>query len=444
MRKNEKELKLFTLAIPLFLELFLGTLLGNVDTLMLSRYSDKGVAALGGMNQVLSFQIIFFGFITVGTGILISQYIGAGNRKNIRKSIEVSYFLTFGVGILMSILYIFGAKGILRAVRFPENLYDVGLKYFLIVGGIAFVQAIFSVNSALLRSHGLLKEMFYINIGANILNVMGNGMFLFGWFGSPILGVTGVAIATAGSRSIATLCTTGLVYNRVGFNFRFIYWKKFPMDILKKLLKIGVPSASEALAWNGAQIIILTFVNEMGVIALATRSYVSILSSFSILFSAAIGQANAILMGRYIGGGDTERAKEECLKNFKTGFIATALVSLTVFACRGLILRIFTDNPEIISLGGTLLMISIILELGRTSNIIVINSLKAAGDVTYPVSIGIFSMFGVAVPVSYILGINLGSGLVGVWIGNACDECLRGYLVYRRWKGERWKEKSFV
>lgn len=438
MKNINTELKLLPLAFPLFLELLLGTLLGNVDTLMLSRFSDKGVASLSGMNQILSFQIIFFGFITIGTGILISQYIGAQNKKNIRKVIEVSYVMTGVIGIIMSLLYINGADKILLWVKLPKELILIGKNYFKIVGGIALAQSIFSVNSSILRTYGFTKEMLFINIFANILNVLGNGMFLFGWLNAPILGVTGVGIATSFSRVLATLATTYLVYLKIGFNFRFNHLKKFPVEIFKKLVKIGVPSATESVAWNTAQVIILTFVNEMGVISLATRSYVSIINMFSILFSASIGQSNALLIGRFIGAGKREAAKEECLKNLKIALKATSLVSITIFILRTAILSFFTKDPKIIALGGTLLFISIIIEIGRTSNLVVINSLKAAGDVNYPVIIGIFSMLGIAVPLSYFLGVSLGLGLTGVWIANGCDECLRGILVYRRWKLEKW------
>ena len=97
-----------------------------------------------------------------------------------------------------------------------------------------------------------------------------------------------------------------------------------------------------------------------------------------------------------------------------------------------------------IALGKQIMFIEIFLELGRTFNLVIIRSMHAAGDIKYPVTIGIISMWGVAALLSYIFGIVLGMGLVGVWIAMAMDELLRGVLVYRRWKRGKWRGKALV
>jgi Na+-driven multidrug efflux pump len=107
-------------------------------------------------------------------------------------------------------------------------------------------------------------------------------------------------------------------------------------------------------------------------------------------------------------------------------------------------MSLFTDNKEIIKTGSTLLLLCLILEPGRTFNLVVINSLRATGDAVFTVKMGVLSMWGIAVPLSYFLGIHYGLGLAGVWIAFITDEWLRGIIMYYRWKSRAWESKVLV
>ena len=108
------------------------------------------------------------------------------------------------------------------------------------------------------------------------------------------------------------------------------------------------------------------------------------------------------------------------------------------------ILCAFTDNAEIIAMGVWVLFVDIFLEVGRTANIFAGSTLRATGDTFYPFVVGVIFQWSVAVGVSYIIGIPLGYGLVGMWIGFALDENIRGIILVRRWRSGKWKEKGFV
>lgn len=108
------------------------------------------------------------------------------------------------------------------------------------------------------------------------------------------------------------------------------------------------------------------------------------------------------------------------------------------------LMGIFTSNPDIIKVGSVLILLTILLEPGRSFNLVVINSLRAAGDVKFPVYMGILSMWGVSVTLSYVLGIHFGLGLAGIWIAFIADEWLRGLLMLWRWRSRVWVNKSFV
>lgn len=439
-----QEKSLLKLTIPIFLELLLMTVVGNVDIIMVSKYSEKGVGVLGGMTQILQTQNIIFSFISIGTGILISQYIGAKKDKKIYEVIWVSLILTLILGVIIGGAAVISAHEILRKVKLSEELIDLGLNYFKLVGGLCIFQGVTLTASVVLRSFGFTKIPLLVNVAINLLNILGNGMFLFGWLGAPILGVTGVGISTVVSRMIGVviIIRTLKVYCKFSINSKKI--SKFPMDILKYIAKIGVPSGAEHLCWNTAQIVILSMVNTMGTENIAARTYLNLITSFLMMFSIALGQGTAILNGRLIGAKKIKEAYLQCIHSVKISMIAVIFIVVTLLICQNPILNFFTTDPVIIKICKKVLWTFLFIETGRTFNIVIINSLHAAGDVKFPMFAGIFCMFGVAVTLSYILGIKLEMALIGIWIANGADEWIRGLIMLKRWKGMQWSDKGFI
>ncbi|MBP6323355.1 MAG: polysaccharide biosynthesis C-terminal domain-containing protein, partial [Fusobacteriaceae bacterium] len=202
MEVEVKQSTLIQLTLPIFLELLLMTVVGNIDIIMVSKFSDKGVGVLGGMSQILYTQSVIFSFISIGTGILISQYVGAKKQEKIFEVIGVSLLLNIIISLILGIIYWYFAHDILAKIKLSEELISIGINYFRVVGGICIFQAVTVTASSALRSFGYAKIPLYINVLINLINILMNGMFLFGWMGAPILGVTGVGIATIFSRMI--------------------------------------------------------------------------------------------------------------------------------------------------------------------------------------------------------------------------------------------------
>ncbi|MCA1056776.1 MATE family efflux transporter [Rossellomorea aquimaris] len=444
MTKTQKKMTLFALTWPIFIEIFLHMLMGNADTLMLSQYSDDSVAAVGVSNQILSLIIVMFGFVATGTAILVAQHLGAKEETSAGEISVVSLAVNFLFGTLLSVGMIFFTRPILSSMDLPPPLMDEAASYLKIVGGFAFVQALIMTAGAILRSYGYTKDAMYITIGMNIVNVIGNYLFIFGPFGVPVLGVEGVAISTIVSRLLGFLVSLVVIMKRIPSALPFNRLFKLPFSHVRNLLKIGIPSAGEHLSYNGSQMVITYFIASLGTHALTTKVYAQNLMMFIFLFSVAISQGTQILIGHLVGAKEYESAYERCLKSLKIA-IAISLIMAGIFSLfADPLFRIFTDNEQIISLGKTLIYLTIILEPGRSFNLVVINSLRATGDVRFPVYMGILSMWGVSVTLSYILGIWFGLGLVGIWISFIADEWLRGIIMLKRWKSKVWMNKGFT
>ncbi|MBH0166164.1 MATE family efflux transporter [Fictibacillus sp. 7GRE50] len=438
------KLSLFAITWPIFIEIMLHMLMGNADTLMLSQYSDHSVAAVGLTNQLLSIVIVMFGFVATGASVVIAQAIGARLERTAAEVAVVAILgnLLFGV-LLSAALLVFGDV-FLTWMNTPPELMAEASSYLMIVGGFSFIQSVIMTIGAAIRSYGFTKDAMYVTIGMNILNVFGNYLFIFGAFGFPVLGVEGVAISTSVSRFLGLLVILYLLFKRSSIPLPFSSsFKLFPLHI-KGVLKIGLPSAGEHLSYSGSQMLITFFITLLGTTALTTKVYTFNIMMFIFLFAVAIGQGTQILIGHLIGAKSYDSAYKMCLKSQTYAMIISFLMAGIASLFAKPLLSIFTDNPEIIKEGTILLYLTLLLEPGRSFNLVIISSLRAAGDVKFPVIMGVISMWGVSVPLAYLLGITFDLGLIGIWLAFTADEWLRGLFMLSRWRKRKWQKQLVV
>lgn len=443
--KSEKSHpSLFALTWPIFIEISLYMLMGSADTLMLSQYSDNSVAAVGVSNQLLNLLIVMFSFITTGTTIVIAQLLGAGRKQEATQVAYVSLGTNFLISFVISLLMFVLAVPILHIMGLSSELMPDATVFLQIVGLLSFIQALIMTYSAILKSYGFTRDTMYVTIGMNLLNVAGNYLVIFGPFGFPVLGVMGVALSTSFARLIGLTAMILIVRHRIGLRFSFKRMFYIQRTHLKKLLKIGIPSAGEQLSYNGSQMIITLFITFMGTQALAAKVYTQNLMMFIMLFGAAISQGTQILIGRLIGAKEFDAAYRRCMKSLYWA-IAISLLSSTALSLSSThLLTFFTSNSEIIQIASLLLILTIVLEPGRSFNMVIINSLRAAGDAKFPVYMAMISMWGIGLPIAYLLGIQLEMGLIGVWISFIVDEWVRGIFMYRRWRSRVWTDYRFT
>ncbi len=429
---------LLAIAWPIFVEQSLRILIGVVDTFMVSHVADGAVAALGVSNRLIMLALICFNFIGIGTSVVITHHLGAGDKKGAEGIATAALGVNLWLGLIASTgIYLFNAP-LLRLMQLPDNLMVYALPFMSLMGGTVFLEAINTAVGAILRAHGNTRDVMFVTVGQNILNITGNSLVLFGLFGLPKFGVEGVACSSVFSRIVATTALLILLYRRLGIHLRWRSLIDLPRDRLRRILHIGLPAAGEHLSYWLAFLLITSFIGSLGAESLSIMAYSQTVQALVILFSLSLGLGTEIVVGRLIGAGDFEGAYRQLLSSLKLslGLCAGGMVIIALIAPH--LIGLFTQNPAVIKGGALLLRISVVLELGRVFNIVVINSLRATGDARFPVKVGAICMWLLWVPNSWFLGLHLGWGLVGIWIAMTCDEWLRGLLMYHRWKTRRW------
>lgn len=438
MKENRKTLT--QLFVPICLETLLYMLAGMVDTLMLSSVGDQAVGAIGTANTYIGIFIIMFSIISSGVVAVMTQNIGAGREGVAYQARQLGLAFNAVLGILMSVFLAVCSGQILSVVGVADALRRPAETYLRIVGGACILNALIPIFSSYLRAFGFTRQSLYASITGNVVNLLLNAFFLF------VLhqGVQGVAIATVISRVVNLVMVAVM-------GARLVKAKNSPERIanrlvLTQIIKIGLPSACETALYNVAMTLVIRFLNQMDTQGLnvTARSYTAQVTNFSYCVGAALAQANAILTGWRIGAKEYDACDRGTRKAAVMGVIVAACLEALFALCSEWIMRLFTDDPEMIELVGKLLAIDIVLEIGRVTNLVYGNALKTSGDAVFPVVMGAIFMFLCAVGGTYLFGVRMGLMAAGAYIGLASDECVRAVGMCLRWRSGKWKQKRLI
>ena len=444
--KNRGALPMLKLTFPIAMEQFFRILVSSVDTMMLSSYSNDAVAAVGLVSQYSFFLVILFSVIGTGCSIVLAQYLGAGKSDDDLNHIaQAGAVMVLIMSVFLTLLVIFGTGWLLDRYNLEPIVRHYAWQYFVIYGGICcFFNAFSLLQGAILRSYGYTSEAMIVSIVANLTNVIGNALSLYGWFGLPVLGVSGVAGASGLSMVVSCILFRVFIKRRQDVVFHLRGITRVPRESFRMVLKVGVPTAGESLSYNVSQITIMAMISTLGTYAMSAQVYTMTILRFVFVAAISIGQATQIKTGYFVGARQNDIVYK---KVFLYQLVATAcsmVMMVVVNLVKKPVIRIFTDIPEVFAFVSTLLIYSVYIEFGRSLNLIYVGALKGAGDVRFPVLYGIFSNWTFMVLGSYILGIKFGLGLVGFWLGIGTDETTRGLVMLLRWKSRRWQKHALI
>ena len=440
VKKMNTNRNVFLMSLPIFVELLLQLLVGNVDQIMVSRYSQNSVAAIVNGNQIMNLVIIVLNAFAMATTVILSQYLGSKSDKNSSKLCMISLCMMSIICIGLTALVLVGEKSVFKAMHVPSEIFDETCIYLGIVGSFLLVQGLYLTFAAILRAYTHMKEVMYISIIMNLLNICGNAILINGWLGAPRLGLVGAAISTVISKTIGLLIIIYLFYKKINVKLGFDFLRPFPKNMLRNLCSLAVPASLESFSYNVSQMFILGIINIFGTTVTATKGYVSIVANFSYVYAIALAQATQIVMGYLLGGKLTDEIAKRVWSTLKIAFVVCEVMTLLLFLNSDFILGIFTSDPEVLTLGKRILFIEFFLEIGRAINICMTRALIAVGDAKTPMTVGIAGHWLLAFAGAYLLGIVFDLGLVGVWIAMAIDECTRGFIYVIRFKQGKWKQ----
>lgn len=426
-------LRFVPLAIPIFLELIFNHLLSTVSTVVLSGYSDEAVVATGSVNIVFSLCVLLFSGMSTGASVIISNYIGAEKLTQAKKTGGTAVLFLGMIGLGFAGILLLFAPLLVRWMNLTGLVREYAIAYMRI-RAIALIFAAFSnVLLATMRCYGFPRYTVMIGIVKNICNLLCSTYAVYYAKIPELSGVHGVALGHIASECISLMIVI-FFFARLKLGMSRPESARTFLGTAKRILAIGIPTCVSGAGYTLSQIVTNSFAQLLPRPAPAAKIYCSNILSYAYLFSSGCGHANALMAGRLHGAGRHDRADRlnKMLVHFTVPI--NLLVSLGILLLRVPLLSMFSDEKEIFTIAIGVFLVDILIEQARAFSHIYEYSLRSTGDVLPTMLTTLASCWIFSVALSYILGIHLGLGLIGFYIGLALDEWTRAAFTFFRWK----------
>ena len=429
---NRPAPRLAPLMGPLFLELCLGISVGLVGTALAARSGDDAAAAFALSNHVASLLFILLRVVGAGISVVVSQQLGAGRFEAAADTARAVLGAGLWTGLATAALAMAGAPGWMQLLSAPPDIAPAAIELLRWLAVAFVLDALIAAQTSVLRSHLQARPTLALVVAMHAAHLLMAVVLM------PRFGLLGFAWALIGSRLLAAVGGAWMWGRLLGLPTRASDLWHWRWRLLKPVVAVGAPAAAENLLYRVCHAVSIMVAGQLGAAALATQAYVLQINTLSMLMGLAIGLSMEILVGHRVGARALREAHRLVLRALAAGLTLSVAVAGLMAWYGGPLMGLFTQDVTIAAAGITLLLWTILLEPGRTFNLVVINALRAAGDVRYPVVAGAVSMVVVLGGGSWWLGLHLGWGLPGVWIAYAADEWVRGLLMWRRWHSGAW------
>lgn len=430
--------RLFALVWPLFLELLLGLGVGVVGTLLAAQMSDIAGAAFALANHVAATLFLLFRIVGAGVGVVLAQNLGAGRRSAADAVARAALGASSWIGGFTALVALLAAAPLLRLMNAPPEVLPLALPLLQALAPAMLLDAWNASMGSVMRAHLRARDALAVSVAVQVTQLLLCWPLMMGFGALPALGLPGFAVALLLSRSVGLALHLWLWRSALGLVPRFSDWWRLRRAELAAVAHIGLPGAAENVAYRLAFMVSVAVAGALGAQALATQAYAMQIVHLVLLFGLATGLSVETVVGHLIGAGRLQDAHRVVRRALLRGLLVSVAVSVLAALAGPWLIGGFTQNVQITAGAVTLLWLTVLVEPGRTFNLVVINALRAAGDARYPVVVGAFSMLLVLAGGSWFLGLHMGWGLPGVWLAYAADEWLRGLLMWRRWARLRW------
>lgn len=429
------------MAWPAIVESFFVAFAGLVDSFMVSSLGKNAVAAVG-----LTTQPKFMGMsLFIATGVALSALVArrrGQDKKDDANKILITAFLFIVVSaIIMSIIFVVLASPIIDLCGSSSETHDMAVTYFsIIMGGMIFNCIQIGINSAQ-RGAGNTKITMRTNVTSNVINIIFNYLLIGGHLGFPALGITGAALATVLGTVVSCIMSICSLFNKTAFLsvFHIIAKRIRPsLEALGSLIKVGYSVFFEQILMRVGFMLTAIMAADMGTDAMAAHQVGMNIMGLSFSFGDGLQSAAVALIGRSLGQGKPELAKEygrTC--KMLGGCISVALAMVYFLGARWLYSMFFREE-EIVAIGVTIMYVIIFTVIFQIRQVIYMGCLRGAGDTLYTALSSTVSVTLIRTAVSFLCGYTLGLGITGIWLGVLGDQISRFLFASIRFKQGKW------
>ncbi|BCC52299.1 MULTISPECIES: MATE family efflux transporter [Bacillus cereus group] len=404
------------------------------------------LAAISAFFPLFFLLVSFVIGIGSGSSILIGQAFGAKNEDRLKAIVGTTLTFTFIIGVVLAIVGSIFAMDIMRLMGTPENIIEISVHYARILFISMPVLFLYFAYTTFMRGTGDSKTPFYFLIVSTALNMILLPILIFGWLGAPKLDVYGAAYASVISTVITFIVM--LVYLKkknhpLQLDSTVRKYLRMDWDLLKLLLRLGIPASINMILVSLSEIAVIAFVNRYGSDATAAYGVVNQVASYVQMPAVSLGITVSIFAAQSIGANQFDRlqkvVKAGIIMNYVIGGV---LISLIYLFSRD-ILSLFLTSQTTIEIAHSLVMITLWSYLIFGHAQIISATMRASGTVLWPTVIGVVSIWLVEVPVAYYFSYHTSLGIEGIWIGYPAAFIVSLILQYAYYKLS-WQKKRIT
>ncbi len=436
--------QILVLAFPIIIENLLQALLGTVDTWFAGKLDDTAIAAIGATTLVVNMFLAFYTAISVGASAVIARYIGEKNSPKATLAAGQAILLALVLGVVLGSISLLFRNPILALSGAEGHVLEAALPYYTIVAVPSVFACLVLVLSSILRATKDTVTPMLISSGANILNIILDAIFLY-----MGLGILGLALATTLSRVVSAVALfykltreqdiTNSNSVQIQLNRDVFLPNK---ELLLNITKIALPAGMEKLFMRIGQLIYNGLIFSISTNAYVAHSVAGTIEYYSYIPAFGFAAAASTLVGISLGEKDVEKARHIVWKTWICANVIMIPLGFIYFFASPLLAAQFTETIDVQNqVVQVLRLIAFFQPVLAFSNIFA-GSLQGAGDTKFPMYATFFGTWIVHICLGYLLGIYLGLGLFGIWIGYAMNNVTQSILLYLRFRGNVWTKIS--
>lgn len=439
VKKDDFYRQMFKLAIPIIIQNLLSAAVNSSDVIMLNYVGQSAISAVSlAANYSNILFMVYYGLGT-GASLLCAQYFGKKNMQAIHAVEGIALRFSLAISVLVALAAFTMPQRMLLLFTSDQELIAIGSSYIRIMGITYLCWGVTEIYLAILRSIGRVTISMTLNMLAFGLNILLNAVFIFGLFGAPKLGVTGVAIATASSRLIQLVACVivSLLSKDVKLNPAYMFIRS--KTLLNDFIHLSLPALGNDLSWSVAFSMYSVILGHLGTEAVAANSLVTVVRNAGSVFCFAIASAGTILLGRVMGQEELEKSKSYASRMLKMTVVAGAVGGVIVLAVTPFVLRFAFLNDTAMHYLKYMLLINSYYIMGSAVNTALIAGVfRAGGDTKFGLICDTIDMWVYAVPLGFFAAFVLKLPVLWVYFLLCTDEFVKWPWVIRHYRKGEW------
>ena len=431
--------QIMKLVIPIIIQNLLSAAVNSADVVMLNYVGQSSISAVSlAANYAGVLFMVYYGLGT-GASMLSAQYWGKKDLQAIRVVEGIALRFSIIISLCFSTFALFAPELMMKLFTNDAELIAIGAGYLRVMSLTYFCWGIIEIYLAVLRSIGRVTVAMVLNVLAFSLNILLNAVFIFGLFGAPKLGATGVAIATATSRVVELIgCILVSLFSKdlkLKLSYMFIRNK----TLFKDFLKLSLPALGNDVSWSVAFSMYSVILGHLGTDAVAANSLVTVVRNFGTVLCFGTASAGGILLGNVMGENDMERAKVYASKILKLTIITGAIGGVLILAVTPFVLHFADLSDTAMHYLKYMLFINSYYVMGAAVNTTLIAGVfRAGGDSRFGLICDTVDMWCYAVPLGFIAAFVLKLPVLVVYFLLCTDEFVKWPWVIKHYLSKKW------